>query len=365
MLYILYASLAMLLSCSGGNETDEMVENEQVVLPSNLSLTIDIVGADATNEYGDGSGTIVCKASANDAVKYGFKFGNLSEVQSTSGEIEHTFTQEGINEYVVSVFAYSTTGKSISTFKKISVKVSQDGLKLVWSDEFDTDGAPDNSKWAYDLGNGCPNLCGWGNEEKQFYTNRAENVRVEDGVLKIVAKKENYEGSAYTSARLLTKGKYEFTYGRVEVKAKLPSGAGTWPAIWTLGANIDTVGWPACGEIDIMEHWGHNPTIVSSATHTPACSGGCEGTKVGETTVPDYATAFHVYAVDWTPEELRFSIDGKYLYSYKPSTKNSSTWPYNNPQFLILNIAMGGSWFNIDPNFTEAVMEIDYIKIYQ
>ncbi|WP_242203296.1 glycoside hydrolase family 16 protein [Aestuariivivens insulae] len=238
---------------------------------------------------------------------------------------------------------------------------------LVWSDDFNTDGTPDPSKWSFEIGNGCdkPAGCGWGNGESQYYTNRLDNAKVEDGVLKITAKKESYQGASYTSARLISKDKYEFTYGKVEIRAKLPSGSGTWPAIWMLGANIDEAGWPACGEIDIMEHWGHNPTLVSSATHTPACHGGCGSTKVGETTVSDYATAFHVYTLEWTEDTLRFSLDGSFLYAYKPDVKDSSNWPYNKPQFFILNIAMGGSWFDIDENFTESTMEIDYIKVYQ
>lgn len=360
----LQAILLFFVSCSSnGDSLEPEVDND--IAPTNLNLAIEIVGADANNPHGDGSGTIVCKAIAKDAIKYGFKFGSEPEVTSINGELEHTFTNEGVNEYVVSVFAYSKTGKSISTFQKVSVAVASGGLKLVWSDEFNTDGAPDPSKWSFETGNGCPDLCGWGNGEKQYYTNRADNVKVEDGVLKIIAKKENYEGAEYTSARLKTQGKYEFTYGRVEIRAKLPSGAGTWPAIWTLGANIDTVKWPACGEIDIMEHWGYNPGVISSATHTPSCSGDCEGAKVGETTVSTYADTFHVYTLEWTKDELRFLIDNDFKYAYKPSVKDSSTWPYNNPQFLILNVAMGGSWFNIDPNFTEATMEIDYIKVYQ
>lgn len=361
----MHIGLVFLLSCSTGGDTTTTNEKPVEIVPGNLVLTIDILGQDTNNLNGDGSGTITCTATATNTITYGFKIGSNAEVKNTTGILNHTFTTEGLNDYIITVFAYSSTGNTASTFKKTAVFVSQSGPQLIWSDEFNTDGAPDASKWGYDLGNGCPDLCGWGNGEKQNYTNRSDNVKVENGVLKIIAKKENYQGSEYTSAKLLTKGKFDFTYGRIDVKAKLPSGSGTWPAIWMLGANIDNVGWPACGEIDIMEHWGYNPTIISSATHTPSCSGGCTNTKVGETTISDYATAFHVYSLEWTENELRFIIDGNLKYSYKPTTQNSSTWPYNAPQFLILNVAMGGSWFSIDPNFTESVMEIDYIKVYQ
>lgn len=364
MLYIIQIGFIMLLSCSSGTD-DTTTEEPKDIIPKNLILQVTISGTTINNPNGDGSGVITCNATATNAVTYGFKVGSEAEVKNTTGTFNYTCTNEGLNDYIITVFAYSSTGNSISDFKKVTVFVTEKGPQLVWSDEFDTSGAPDPTKWNYDLGNGCPELCGWGNGEKQYYTNRPDNVKVENGVLKITAKKENYQGSEYTSARLLTKGKFDFTYGRIDVKAKLPSGSGTWPAIWMLGANIDSVGWPACGEIDIMEHWGHNPAIISSATHTPSCSGGCANTKVGETTISDYATAFHVYSLEWTANELNFIIDGNLKYSYKPTVKNSSTWPYNAPQFLILNIAMGGSWFSIDPNFTESVMEIDYIKVYQ
>ncbi|CAH8282857.1 glycosyl hydrolase family 16 [Mariniflexile fucanivorans] len=360
-LYIVQVLCFLLLSCSG--DSDEPIKEEtKDIIPNNLVLQIDISGLDSSNPNGDGSGLITCTATATNAISYGFKVGSEAEVKNTTGTFSYTCTNEGLNDYIITVFAYSSTGNSISTFKKVAVFVTEKGAQLIWSDEFDTAGAPDATKWGYNIGNGD---YGWGNGEKQYYTDRTDNVKVENGFLKIIAKKESYQGFEYTSTRLLTKGKFDFTYGRVDVRAKLPSGTGTWPAIWMLGANIDTAGWPACGEIDIMEHWGHNPTKISSATHTPSCSGGCASTSVGETIVTDYDTAFHVYSIEWTTNELKFLIDDVYKYSYKPSVINSSTWPYYAPQFLILNVAMGGSWFTIDPSFTESVMEIDYVRVYQ
>jgi beta-glucanase (GH16 family) len=133
-----------------------------------------------------------------------------------------------------------------------------------------------------------------------------------------------------------------------------------------LGANFNDVGWPACGEIDIMEHWGHNPTHVSSATHTTACSSlNCDQMTVGSTTINDYATAFHVYSLEWSENELRFLIDDNYLYSYNPNPKTSDNWPFDKPHFFILNVAMGAHWFTIDPNFIKSTMEIDYVRVYQ
>ncbi len=235
---------------------------------------------------------------------------------------------------------------------------------LVWSDEFDVDGSPDAEKWGYDLGDGCPNLCGWGNQEAQYYTDRPENVIVDDGFLKITLKKEDYEGSKYTSTRMLTQGKYDFKYGKLEVRAKLPSGGGTWPAIWMLGSNISTAGWPACGEIDVMEHAGNRQGDVSSALHTPSSSGATINT--GKQTINDVSDEFHVYTVVWKRQSITFSVDGVIHYSYNPPSKNNSNWPFYLEQFIILNVAMGGTFGgDIDTNFTESSMEIDYVRVYQ
>ena len=236
---------------------------------------------------------------------------------------------------------------------------------LIFFDEFDIDGALDTSKWTFEIIP--PNNGSWWNGEEQHYTGRRDNTYISNGTMKIVAKKEVYtfQGSTknYTSARL--NSKFSFTYGRIDVKAKLPKGGGTWPAIWTIGSNINSVGWPACGEIDIMEHWGHEPTIVSSATHNTACSGDCSGVNVGKTAISDYNDEFHVYSMIWNENEIQFLIDDELKYTYDPSPKDTRNWPYSADQFIILNLAMGGSWFTIDPDFKEAAMEIDYVRVYK
>lgn len=235
---------------------------------------------------------------------------------------------------------------------------------LVWSDDFNDDGAPDSGKWAFELGDGCPNLCGWGNQEAQYYTDRPENIVIENGVLKIIAKRESLGGSSFTSARIKTQGKFEFTYGKIEVRAKLPFGDGTWPAIWMLGSNINSVGWPRCGEMDIMEHAGKNLGKISSAIHTVSSSGNT--VNKGEITVSNVESEFHIYGLRWTREKLEFSVDGNVYYTYNPASKNVETWPFTEKQFLLLNVAMGGTFGgNIDSNFTESSMEIDYVKVYQ
>jgi beta-glucanase (GH16 family) len=259
------------------------------------------------------------------------------------------------------VYAYSITGDYINTFQQVKILVTRPPFdNLVFSDEFNIDGSPDETKWGYNIGTGSN---GWGNGEKQYYTDRTENVIVEDGFLKIIAKKENYEGSAYTSTRMLTQNKFDFTYGKVEVRAKLPFGEGTWPAIWMLGSNISTVSWPACGEIDIMEHWGHNQNIIQSALHNPSSYGDTK--NHGSQTIDDVSTAFHVYTVEWDDYEIVFAVDGKVHYTYNPASKTDETWPYDANHFIILNVAMGSSWFEIDPEFTESTMEIDYVRVYQ
>lgn len=243
---------------------------------------------------------------------------------------------------------------------------------LVWNDEFDGNGMIDTSKWFHQTQ--LPQNGSWYNGEIQHYTDRIDNSEVSNGTLKIIAKKETYTDQGvtkqYTSARLNMK--YAFTYGKVEVRAKLPSGAGTWPAIWTLGQNINepgaywqtqgygTVSWPACGEIDIMEHWGSNQNYVQSAIHTPSSYGST--VNHGGQTIPTASTDFHVYSMVWSPDKIVFSVDGNTHYTYQPSVQDASTWPFDAPQFLIMNIAIIPG---IDPNFVSSSMEIDYVRIYQ
>ncbi len=243
---------------------------------------------------------------------------------------------------------------------------------LVWNDEFDGSGAIDSEKWFHQTQ--LPNGNSWYNNEIQHYTDRLDNSYVSDGTLKIVAKKETYtdqgQTKEYTSARL--NSKYAFTYGLVEVKAKLPEGVGTWPAIWMLGQNISepgaywqtlgygTTSWPYCGEIDIMEHWGANQNYVQSALHTPSSYGGTS--NVGGQYISNASTQFNVYTLEWTPEQMIFSVNGYVHYTYNPNPQNSETWPFDAHQYLLLNIAIESS---ITSSFTETEMEIDYVRVYE
>ncbi|HAG16238.1 MAG TPA: hypothetical protein DCG69_06895 [Bacteroidales bacterium] len=233
--------------------------------------------------------------------------------------------------------------------------------QLIWSDEFNNDGAPSTSNWNYDIGAG-----GWGNGELQYYTSRSENVIQQSGNLVITAKKELYNGSSYTSARLKTQGKFSFTYGKVEVCAKLPSGIGVWPAIWMLGDNITSLGWPACGEVDIMEYWGYIPNVVSSALHTPSSYGNTINHH--SYNLPTAEEEFHVYGMEWTTTQIRFYVDGILHYTYAPSVLNNDTWPYINNQFIILNLAIGGNTDGgqgVDDNIFPQQFLIDYVRVYQ
>ena len=247
--------------------------------------------------------------------------------------------------------------------------------QLVWSDEFDTPGAIDPTKWFHQTQ--LPAGGNWFNGEEQHYTNRIENSFVEDGLMKIVAIKEEFtdqgETKSYTSARL--NSKYAFTYGRVDVRAKLPLGDGTWPAIWTLGKNINedgaywdnqgfgTTTWPACGEIDIMEHGLGPVNHTSSAIHTPSSFGNTMNTASQE--ISDVANNFHVYSVNWSPNQITFLVDDVGFYTYNPTVQDASTWPFDLEQYMILNIAMGGIAGTIAPTFTQSSMEIDYVRIYE
>lgn len=244
--------------------------------------------------------------------------------------------------------------------------------ELTWSDECSAVGTIDTTKWFNETKLPTPNS--WHNNEIQHYTNRLVNSFNDSGYLHIVARKEIFKDQdvtkEYTSARL--NSKFAFKYGRVEVRAQLPYGPGTWPAIWMMGTDHKSIGsywygqvygtkhWPDCGEIDIMEHWGTNQDYVSSAIHTPS-SYGTTVNKGGQD-VPDVSTEFHVYALEWTPEKLVFSIDGIIHYTYNPEIKNEKTWPFDKDLYILLNVAVLPG---ISEDFTESPMIIDYVRVYQ
>ena len=243
---------------------------------------------------------------------------------------------------------------------------------LVWSDEFDVDGPILSTHWFHQTQ--IPQNGSWFNGEIQHYTDKIDNTYIDNGKLHLVAKKESYTNQGitkeYTSARL--NSKFAFTYGKVEVRAKLPEGIGTWPAIWMLGKNInedggywdnlgfDTSSWPNCGEIDIMEHWGSDQNVIKSATHTPSSFGGTVNT--GGQNIATASTDFHTYTLVWTPYKLMFSVDGIPHYTYNPAIKDINTWPFDADQYLLLNLAILPE---ISPTFSSGAMEIDFVRVYQ
>mgnify|MGYP003594499460 CR=1 FL=1 len=328
--------MTLLLSCG----KDKPKPNNTA--PSNLTVNAVV----AT----DNSGNVAFTASATNAVTYEYDYGNGVFATVPSGVVTYKYPASGT--YTVNVIAKSSGGQTIS--KSISVTVTVT-MSLIFSDEFDTPGAPDPARWGYDLGAG-----GWGNNEVQYYTNRLDNAVVSNGTLKIILKKENFSGSAYTSARILSRNKFSFKYGKVECRAKLPAGGGTWPAIWMLGDNIGTAGWPACGEIDIMEHVGNQLNKIFGTVHHPGHSGG--NADGGTTMISNVTTEFHRYGVEWTPTTIRFSVDDVVFYTFA----NNSSLPFNQNFFFILNVAMGGNFGGaVDPAFTEGQLEIDYLRVYQ
>ncbi len=231
--------------------------------------------------------------------------------------------------------------------------------KLVWEEHFN--GKSLNEKtWNIELGDGCPN-CGWGNNERQLYTN--DNHKIEKSCLVITAKKE--ADNKYTSTRITTKGKKEFQYGRFEARAKLPVGHGIWPAFWMLGSNIDQVGWPMCGEIDILEYVGKEPNMVFTSLHTQDSHGNTINTK--KTKIESIEEGFHLYAIEWTPDKIEFFVDAKLVYTFQPELKTQAVWPYNQPFYFIINMAIGGNFGG--PKVDDAIFPqkfyIDYIKVFQ
>lgn len=241
--------------------------------------------------------------------------------------------------------------------------------KPIWFDEFDYSGSPDSTKWNYDLGDGCPNVCGWGNNEAQYYTQDLKNVRVENGNLIIESHQDSLGGKAYTSTRMVSKHKGDWLYGRIEVRAKLPRGKGTWPAIWMLSTDWKYGGWPESGEIDIMEHVGYDPGVIHGTIHTEAYNHVKGTQKEGKITVADCMDEFHVYAIDWTKDQVDFFIDEKLYHTVNRDPKDDfKGWPFDQPFHLIMNIAVGGNWGGkegIDPSIWPQRMEVDYVRVYQ
>ena len=272
---------------------------------------------------------------------------------SSSGSVDIST----LGEYIVTFTATDSAGNSSTVDRLVTVVAVDIGV--------------DAAKWFHQTV--LPNGSSWFNGEQQHYTDRTDNSHVSDGTLKIVALKESFSDQGvtkdYTSARL--NSKYSFTYGRIEVRAKLPSGVGTWPAVWLLGKNISETGaywqtlgygdtpWPACGEVDLLEHWGSDQNYVSSATHTPSSFGNT--VNVGGQYVGTASSEFHLYELDWSAEQMVFSIDGAVHLTYAPVVKDADTWPFDDQLYLLLNVAIQDS---VSAELKSSQMEVDYVRIY-
>ena len=392
----------------GINTSDKVLEyndeggqyaNVRFDWPSNLDLSDK--NAFTLKIYVPSSGL---SGSQNNKVSLKLQNGNINEPWSTQSEIIKSITLDkwqivyfdfkndnyinldgnslsptertDFNRVVIQINGENNTDKVLAYIDDLNFELIETNNPvydyLVWSDEFDTNGPINSTKWFHQTQ--LPQGGSWYNGEIQHYTNRTENSIVEDNVLKIIAQKETFTDQEhtkrYTSARL--NSKFSFKYGKVEARAKLPSGIGTWPAIWMLGENInedggywDTQGygtkaWPACGEIDIMEHWGDNQNFVQSAMHTPSSHGAT--VNHGGQTIATASTDFHTYTLKWTSEKMVFSVDGSVHYTYNPAVKNPETWPFDARQYILLNIAIQPS---ISASFTKSAMEIDYVRVYQ
>ncbi len=238
---------------------------------------------------------------------------------------------------------------------------------LTFEDDFNSEGEIDESVWNFDLGTGDEiSGAGWGNNEQQYYTNRPENITVEGGMLKLTALQESFMGSGYTSARINTKGKLEQEYGRIEARIQLPWGKGLWPAFWMLGNNIDEVSWPQCGEIDIMEYRGQNPSTLIGSVHGPGYSGGESEGKEYVLANDRFDTGFHVFGVEWGPEYINYYVDDA-LYNQITPEDVDGEWVFDHPFCIILNVAVGGNFVgppNVNTVFPQTML-VDWVRVYE
>jgi beta-glucanase (GH16 family) len=339
-LFVILGIVIIAASCQKDSGGGTFVPNLQLT-----AATVDTV-----------AGLVNFTANAAGATSYDFDFGDGTTASTADGKISHIYTKIGRNTFFVVVTARTSSAVIETRTTSVVVNIAANLPDLVWADEFDVAGAPSPTNWTFEIGRGDN---GWGNAELQYYTNRPQNATVTGGALRITAIRENFSGAAFTSSRLITKGKFEFMYGRIEARAKLPTGVGTWPAIWMLGADINTVGWPACGEIDNMEHVGRDLGKIHGSLHFPGRSGGNPVTN--SVSISNVNTEFHVYTVDWSATAIKFFVDGNEFFS----VPNNSAIPFNKDFFLIVNIAMGGTFGGpVDPAFTSSSMEIDYIRVF-
>ncbi len=360
----LFLVLVLCFSCSDDSGTDP------VKLPDNLLVTVDYLG----------NGEVRANFTAENAKFFKVNFGTPGEatVRVDGNSAIRKYTEKG--NFQLNVQAHATETDYVVSSQTISMNAealglgpnagytspeSYEGYKLAWSDEFTTSTLSED--WTFELGDGCPDLCGWGNNELEFY--KKENTRVQDGNLIITAKKENAGSRSYTSSRLITKGKKSFTYGRIDIRAKLPKGQGMWPALWMLGENITEVGWPKCGEIDIMELVGGSAENKDGTIHGTVHwdNGGSYANYGGKTSLPFgiFNDEFHVFSIIWDTEKIVWLLDNVqfHVIDIRPAGLDE----FHKPHFFVFNVAVGGNW----PGSPDAStvfpqeMKVDYIRVFQ
>ncbi len=353
ILVIIFTSV-QLLSCSS--------EDDSINYTAGFEYEIDRANSNKVNFTNTSTGEYLYVQWDYGKGETAFKETDKTSVRSVY------YPLKGVYEVTLTVWGLSNNANDTKSITK-TISIAQDDPNyvetggLIWSDEFDGP-TINTSYWTFETGAG-----GWGNNELQNYTN-GSNAHIQDGKLIITAKKvdDSKVAGSYTSTRMVSLGKKEFTYGKIEVRAKLPSGTGIWPAIWMLGSNINSVGWPACGEIDIMEYVGYQPNIVHATVHTS--TGFAENGDGSPKTLNTAEEEFHIYGLLWNESSLTFYIDTpeNVTHIYSPSNKTGANWPFNKSQFFILNIAVGGNWGGaqgIDNSIFPQTMEIDYVRVYE
>ncbi len=358
---LIFLVASFFISCTG----NELNNGED---PFNLFVEITLTEAD---------GVVLIQAAAENSIEYQLWIGasDHAEETNTTGTFEYTFSQPGM--YTIEVRAYGASGRYIKESRSVIIEPEDDvsledgfytplsyqGYNLVWNDEFDGSEI-DPAKWVFETGTGCPNICGWGNNELQYY--REENARVEEGALIIETREEDYSGSDYTSTRMKTQRKRSFQYGRIDIRALLPEGQGIWPALWMLGDNITSVGWPACGEIDIMEmiggndrenqihgtlHWNDNGHVYTGGTYT--------------LTNGVFADEYHVFTIIWDERSIQWLVNDQKFHEIDITPSHMTE--FHERFFFIFNVAVGGNWPG-SPDETTVFpqqMKVDYIRVFQ
>ena len=359
-------SVFLIIACGGSSVEPVSASGD----PSDLSIEI--------NVSDDESGMVSVAAEATNAILYEFDMGLSTNGTGSSVDGRFDFVYESSGVFTVEVKAYGSSGRFIKTEKQLTIisgdpstsgegyttPITYDDWNLLWNDEFDGS-ILDQSIWSYQNGDGCPDLCGWGNNELEYY--RPENSKVDKGLLIIEARKEPFQNSQYTSTKMLTQDKKVFTYGRIDVRAKLPTGKGLWPAIWMLGSNITSVSWPECGEIDIMEMVGGNggEKVTHGTAHWQNLDNQHASNGNSKTATKGLDEEFHVFSIIWSETEIEWLIDD--ISYHTLDIRGDEMEAFHKPFYMILNVAVGGNWPGNPTADTvfPTQMQVDYVRVFQ